>query len=202
MPLDNGMIYEESAAMDDHELIAEACKGDTAAFETLIFRYDEQVLSMARSYVGDEDDAKDIYQEVFIRVFKALPKFQFKSQFSTWLYRIVINVCLTYHARKKGKAFVPVEEEYNDNPDDEISVNLVSDMESDGMTINNEINRHIEEAMEALSPQQKIVFTMRHYEGFKLREIAQMMQCAEGTVKKYLFSATERMRGKLRTVYP
>jgi RNA polymerase sigma-70 factor (ECF subfamily) len=70
------------------------------------------------------------------------------------------------------------------------------------MTINNEITEHIKNAMNALSPQQKIVFTMRHYEGFKLREIAQMMQCAEGTVKKYLFSATERIRGQLRAVYP
>ena len=56
--------------------------------------------------------------------------------------------------------------------------------------------------MDPLSPQQKIVFAMRHYEGFKLREIVQMVQCAEGTVKKYLFSATERIRGQLRAVYP
>jgi RNA polymerase sigma-70 factor (ECF subfamily) len=60
----------------------------------------------------------------------------------------------------------------------------------------------IQLAMKSLSPQQKIVFSLRHYEGFKLREIAQMMACAEGTVKKYLFSATERIRGQLSTVYP
>ena len=64
-------------ALDDQELILEACRGNMQAFEELIFRYDDQVLSIALSYVGNTDDAKDIYQEVFIRVFKSLPKFQF-----------------------------------------------------------------------------------------------------------------------------
>ena len=189
-------------ALDDQDLILEACRGNMQAFEELIFRYDDQVLSIAMSYVGNTDDAKDIYKEVFIRVFKSLPKFQYKSQFSTWLYRIVTNVCLTYHAKKKGKSFIPVEGEYSNDSEDEIGNTLVSDLESDNMTINNEITEHIKNAMNTLSRQQKIVFTMRHYEGFKLREIAQMMQCAEGTVKKYLFSATERIRGQLRAVYP
>lgn len=191
-------------ALDDQGLILEACRGNMQAFEELIFRYDDQFLSMARSYVGNTDDAKDIYQEVFIRVFKSLPKIQFKSQFSTWLYRIVTNVCLTYDAKKKGKSFILVEDGYSNDSEDEIGTGttLVSDLESDNMTINNEITEHIRNAMNTLSPQQKIVFTMRHYEGFKLREIAQMMQCAEGSVKKYLFSATERIRGQLRAVYP
>ena len=170
-------------------VILEACRGNMQAFEALIFRYDDQVLSIARSYVGNTDDAKDIYQEVFIRVFKSLPKFQFKSQFSTWLYRIVTNVCLTYHAKKKGKSFIPVEDEYSNDSEDETGTGptLVSDFISDNMTINNEITEHIRNAMNTLSPQQKNVFTMRHYEGFKLREISQMMQCAEGTVKNTCF---------------
>jgi len=189
-------------ALDDHELILEACKGNMQAFEDLIFRYDEQVLSMAMSFAGNVDDSKDIYQEVFIRVYKSLPKFQFKSQFSTWFYRIVTNVCLTYHARKKGKSFIPIDDEKTDENEDEMSAILISDLETDHLTINNEIMAQIQLAMKSLSPQQKIVFSLRHYEGFKLREIAQMMACAEGTVKKYLFSATERIRGQLSTVYP
>ena len=78
--------------IDDDQLIVVAQKGDTGAFEDLVCRYDKQVMSIAMSYCSDEDAAKDVYQEVFLRVYRALPRFQFKSQFSTWLYRIVVNV--------------------------------------------------------------------------------------------------------------
>lgn len=72
---------------------------------------------------------------------------------------------------------------------------------SDSDTLNTEIKEQVQQAMHALSPQQKLVFTLRHFEGYKLREIATMMNCAEGTVKKYLFTATERLRGQLREVF-
>ena len=68
-------------------------------------------------------------------------------------------------------------------------------------TQNSEISEHIEQAMEHLSPQQRLVFTLKHYQGYKLREIAQMMDCAEGTVKKYLFTATEKLRHRLKKLY-
>ncbi len=87
--------------INDSDLIVKARDGDISAFETLIYKYDQNVLSIALKFVKDEDDAKDVYQEVFIRVFKGLKKFQFNSEFSTWLYRITANVCLTFKSRKK-----------------------------------------------------------------------------------------------------
>ncbi len=69
---------------------------------------------------------------------------------------------------------------------------------ADQQTLNSEIATHIEEAMNSLSPQQRLVFTLRHYQGYKLKEIAVMMNCAEGTVKKYLFNATQKMRQQLK----
>ena len=66
---------------------------------------------------------------------------------------------------------------------------------------NEEIARHIDSALQTLSPQQKLVFTLKHYQGYKLREIADMMECTEGTVKKYLFTATERLRARLKKIY-
>ncbi len=74
------------------ELIISAQNGNITAFEQLIYNYDKKVLSLALKYVGNQEDARDIYQDVFIRVFKGLKNFQFKSEFSTWLYRIVTNV--------------------------------------------------------------------------------------------------------------
>jgi RNA polymerase sigma-70 factor (ECF subfamily) len=187
-------------ALDDQELILLAQRGDARAFETLVYRYDQQVLSMALSYVSNEEEAKDIYQEVFIRVYRALPKYQFKSQFSTWLYRIVVNACLTHQARQKSRSYVSIDDR-TEEEDAPATVILSDEAETDETIINAEIAAHVQEAMAALSPQQRMVFSLRHFEGFKLREIAQIMDCAEGTVKKYLFTATERLRDRLKTVY-
>ena len=86
---------------EDYKLIKNAQDGDMGAFEQLLYRYDRHVLNIAYSFRNNEDDAKDIYQEVFIRVHKGLKNFQFKSEFSTWLYRITTNVCISFK-RKQG----------------------------------------------------------------------------------------------------
>ena len=87
----------------DNELIQAAQRGDMVAFEQLVFRHDKQVLSIAARYVTSAEDAKDIYQEVFIRVYRGLRKFRYRSEFATWLHRITTNVCLTHRTKQKKK---------------------------------------------------------------------------------------------------
>ena len=173
------------------------------AFEQLVYRYDRQVLSMAENYARNGEDAKDIYQEVFIRVYRALPRFEFRSKFSTWLHRIVINTCLTHKGRQKDHLMDSLDERRAGMDGDSYALSdvLASDMSTDTKARNSEISRHLQRALNELSPRQKMVFTLRHYHGLKLKEIASMMTCAEGTVKKYLFTATERMREQLKGVY-
>src|SRR6185503_13603681 len=96
---------------EEHELILEAQRGNVIAFERLVQLYDRQVLSLALSLMRNEEDAKDIYQEVFIRVYRALPKFRMDSKFSTWLHRIVTNVCLTHRSRSKRYEYTSLDEE-------------------------------------------------------------------------------------------
>ena len=174
-----------------------------AAFEQLVQKYDEKVLSIAATYANDPDDAKDIFQEVFMRVYKGLPKFQFRSEFSTWLFRVATNVCLSFKAKQKKRVVVSIDDEYEgeDGQPKELRHRLVGEMETDRHAIDSEIAMNVQQALNTLSPQQKLVFTLRHYEGYKLREIAEMMDCAEGTVKKYLFTATKRMRKQLEGMY-
>lgn len=188
--------------LEDQTLITSAQGGDMQAFERLVHRYDKRVLSIALSYVNDPDEAKDIYQEVFVRVYRALPKFQFRSRFSTWLYRIATNVCLTHQTRQRTHTMVSIDEEPEDDTGGKYPFvdTLADETQTDEHAINTEIATHIHAAMDALSPQQRMVFTLRHYEGYKLREIAELMDCAEGTIKKYLFTATERMRARLKDV--
>lgn len=165
-----------------------------------MYRYDKQVLAIATSYTHNPDEAKDIYQEVFIRVYRSLSGFQFRSEFSTWLYRVVTNVCLSHQTRSKSRLLTSIED--LDHAEREVQVaSRPTAVTPERHAQNAEIGRHIAEAMEHLSPQQRLVFTLKHYQGYKLREIASMMDCAEGTVKKYLFTATEKLRRRLRKLY-
>lgn len=187
--------------LEDRRLILKARGGDVRALEELVYRYDEKVLSMAMSFVGDLDDAKDIYQEVFMRVFKALPKFEFRSRFSTYLYRIVTNACLSHRARNGKRQFIPIEDGFEENQDStKYGVSPPSPDRTDAAVINHEIASRIRTAVGTLSPRLRTVFVLRHHEGFKLREIAGIMECAEGTVKKYLFDATRRLRSQLEDI--
>jgi len=186
--------------LDERELILEAQKGDGPAFEELVYRYDRKVLKLAVSYTNDEEDAKDVYQEVFIRVFRALPGFRFESRFSTWLHRIVVNVCLSYKSRSQNREYESLDIAEDDGESRHLEP-VSHDLPSDQKALSSEISQHVRAALEGLSPQQRLVFTLRHYEGYKLKEIAALMDCAEGTVKKYLFTATERLRQRLRPVF-
>ncbi len=186
----------------DEDLILKAKQGNMTAFEQLVQRYDKRVFTIAATYVQSSDDAKDIYQEVFIRVYRGLRKFEHRSEFSTWLYRITTNVCLSHRARDKRHLHSPLQQEHEDADGSTHTKGdvLKGDGSSDQRAMSSEISHHVNVAMESLSPQQRMVFSLRHYEGYKLKEIATMMKCSEGTVKKYLFTATHRMRKKLKNL--
>jgi RNA polymerase sigma-70 factor (ECF subfamily) len=195
---------EKPAAMSDRELVSRVQQGDVDAFEALVHRYDKKVLSIAYSFTRDTDEAKDIYQEVFLRVWGALERFEFASEFSTWLHRIVMNVCLNQKKRHGAAG--------NRVPLDSVSGLGVKGPQAhadstavapspERLAEDSEIRRHVEAAMGVLSPQERLVFTLKHFEGYRLREIAAMMDCGEGTVKRYFFTATAKMRRKLGRLY-
>jgi len=187
-------------AASDTELILQTQRGNMDAFEQLVQRYDKRVLTIAAGYVNSSDDAKDIYQEVFLRVYKGLPKFQYKSEFSTWLFRITTNVCLSHRMRGRRHSHTSLDQSVNDGDGQShvLKDTLSDNTTSDQQIHNAEIILRVEQALKSLSPRQKMVFSLKHYEGYKLREIAEMMKCSEGTVKKYLFEATARLRMQLK----
>jgi RNA polymerase sigma-70 factor (ECF subfamily) len=189
--------------LSDTDLIIQAQKGDQSAFEELVYRYDRNVLSVAMKYANDEDDAKDLYQEVFIRVYRGLKNFRFQSEFSTWLFRITTNVCLTYKSRSKEHLRVSINKNYDDE-ESELSTTeeLIYDGSSPEETSSGtDLGEIVNAAVESLSPKQKMTFILKHYEGYKIREIAEMLNCKEGTVKKYLFDAVKNLRQKLSPIY-
>lgn len=189
--------------LTDTDLIIQAQKGDQNAFEALVYRYDRSVLSIALKYSNNEDDAKDLYQEVFIRVYRSIKGFRFQSEFSTWLFRITTNVCLTYKSRSKEHLKVSIDKDFDD---EENEISTTKELVYDGLSPEEissgaNLGEIVNAAVESLSPKQKMTFVLKHYEGYKIREIAEMLNCKEGTVKKYLFDATKNLRKKLSPVY-
>ena len=189
--------------LNDTNLIIQAQKGDQSAFEELVYRHDRSVLSITLKYANNEDDAKDLYQEVFIRVYRGINNFRFQSEFSTWLFRITTNVCLTYKRRSKQYLKVSIDTSYDDG---ENAFGAKEELIYDGsspeeISSRADISALVHKAVESLSPKQKMTFILKHYEGYKIREIAEMLNCKEGTVKKYLFDAIRNLRKKLSPVY-
>jgi RNA polymerase sigma-70 factor (ECF subfamily) len=189
--------------LTDTDLIIQAQKGDQNAFEQLVYRYDRSVLSIAMRYTINEDDAKDLYQEVFIRVYRGMKNFRFQSEFSTWLFRITTNVCLTYKSRSKEHLRVSINKDYDDEENGfTAKEELVYEGSSpEEISSGKDLGKIVNAAVESLSPKQRMTFILKHYEGYKIREIAEMLNCKEGTVKKYLFDAIKNLRKKLSPVY-
>jgi RNA polymerase sigma-70 factor (ECF subfamily) len=152
--------------------------------------------------VHDTDEAKDIYQEVFIRVYRGLKNFEMKSEFSTWLFRIATNVCLTHKSRSKKHLQHSIDEHIA-TEDDEVQKYELADDEMDPgeIMINLDLGDIIHSAVDSLSSKQRMTFILKHYEGYKIREIAEMLNCKEGTVKKYLFDAIRNLRKKLKPIH-
>jgi RNA polymerase sigma-70 factor, ECF subfamily len=186
--------------MQDTELIRKAQEGDWTAFGELVRRHDTAVLALAARFVQNAEDAKDIYQEVLIRVYRGLPSFRCESQFSTWIHRITVNVCLSFIRQRKrsGGEQDVVRDRGEDEEDVPVAEPVSEAVAPDRRAMDVEIAERVARAILTLPPQQRMVFTLYHEQEYTLKEIALSLDCAEGTVKRYLFEATRTMRKALR----
>jgi RNA polymerase sigma-70 factor (ECF subfamily) len=186
---------------DDHALVRDAQAGDRLAFEELVRRYDREVLRLALNLVHRSEDARDIYQESFLRVYRNLHRFRFECSFYTWLYRIVTNVALDHLRRRSSRREdqAPVSEEFDgtsrDFFDRQPESNAASNPER--VVLGQELGQRIKEAIDRLSPRERVVFELKHYQGLKLRVIGEMLGTSEETVKNSLFRATRKLRASL-----
>jgi len=184
---------------DERSLIRAAQRGDSAAFEQLVRAYDSNVLRMAYNLLHSEEDARDIYQEAFLRVYRKLPEFRFDSAFSTWLYRIVANLCLDQIRKRK----VRKEEAGSiETPEGEVDrfqfvPESRADVDPQRQLMSSEVKSRIEEVLNNLTPRERLVFEMRHYQGMRLRAIGESLGVTEEAAKNCLFRATQKMRSAL-----
>ena len=180
-------------------LIRAAQRGDQDAFEELVRTYDQSVLRLAMNLLGSPEDARDVYQEAFLRVYRNLHAFRFDCGFHTWLYRIVTNICLDQlrkrKVRKEDSAVVETAEGPVDRMDSFEEESARANPERSMW--NRQLRSRIEGALHALTPRERMVFELRHYQGLRLRNIGEMLGTTEDAAKNCLFRATQKMRSEL-----
>lgn len=183
---------------EEKALIKEAQRGNILAFERLVKRYDRQVMQMAYNMLNNVHDAEDVYQEIFVRVFKNLHRFQFRSAFSTWLYRVVVNTCINHQKMRRKRQHYSLNNTHEESRESWHATLKGEEISPEDSVLNQELSQEITAAVEQLSEKQKAVFILRHYHGRKLKDIAGILNCTEGTVKNYLFRATQKMQKLLQ----
>jgi RNA polymerase sigma-70 factor, ECF subfamily len=180
-------------------LIRAAQTGDQDAFEQLVRAYDQSVLRLAMNLLRSPEDARDVYQEAFLRVYRNLHTFRFDCSFHTWLYRIVTNICLDQLRKRKVRKEESAVVETADGPLDRMETfeeaGAVSDPER--TMWNRQLKDRIEAALGELTPRERMVFELRHYQGLRLRNIGEMLGTSEEAAKNCLFRATQKMRSVL-----
>ncbi|MCG2711798.1 MAG: sigma-70 family RNA polymerase sigma factor [Candidatus Omnitrophica bacterium] len=179
---------------DNKDIILKAQEGDMFAFRVLVDVHKEQAVRIAYAITGNLADAQDVAQEAFIRIYKNINSFRFDSRFSTWLYRIVVN--LGHDLLRKRKRLKVVFD--NDNDARQVQIKDEKGADPGKKLLSVELKAKIEAALTSLPEKQRIVFSLKYKKDMKIREIAQLMGVSVSTVKMHLFRAIDKMQKKLR----
>lgn len=185
---------------DEQTLIQQCQKGDTGAFRLLVERYENRIYALACSIIGDRETAREAAQDTFVRAYRALPKFEGKSSFYTWLYRIATNVCLNVVQRENRRldnvSLDALQETYDIAPDRFFGAETP---ESDIERI--DLRNKIQRVLNRLSPDHRAVVVLKDIEDMSQEEIAETLGISIGTVKSRLFRAREHLRDLLHPLY-
>ena len=185
---------------EDDDLIREAQHGDRSAFDSLVRRYDQPVLRLALHMLSNEQDAQDVHQEAFLKAYRHIGNFRFECSFYTWLYRIVTNLCLDHLRRRKSRREDPatVLDARGDEMDLLSNISDTRAMANPARELDRKhMGKCIHAALDKLTPRERTVFELKHYEGLKLRTIGEMLSTTEETAKNTLFRATRKLRAEL-----
>jgi RNA polymerase sigma-70 factor (ECF subfamily) len=178
----------------DEELVARAQGGDIESFNQLIVRWERPIYALAYRVIGKEEDARDVCQDAFLRAYRALPGFKGQAKFSSWLYRIALNLCRDWIRRQRR---APVSQ----LPEDMDAIELASEkgpVESiEDLVARRELSAIVEVAMSELSEEQRTAIILKEYHGMTFQEIADMQGCPLSTVKTRLYQGLSLLRRRL-----
>ncbi len=182
---------------DDRQLVEDARRGDARAFRELVSRHQRRAYAVALGIVHDPDDARDVCQEAFLKVHKNLSTFEGEAQFFTWLYRIVMTLCIDLLRKRRGQQVEFDDALANDDPDDAGIAPQRTGFDPARALSDKELRAQILRALDRLSPAHRAVLVMREVDGLSYQEMAEAMKCSIGTIMSRLFHARKKMQTML-----
>ena len=178
----------------DEELVARSIGGDADSFNQLILRWERPIFALAYRTIGREEDARDVCQETFLRAFRALPSFRGQSKFSSWLYRIALNLCRDWMRRERRTPVVQA-------PEDMDLIELAAAAEPsepiENIVARKDLTRRVEQVMTLLPEEQRTAIVLKEYHGLTFQEIADLQGCPLSTVKTRLYQGLSVLRREL-----
>jgi RNA polymerase sigma-70 factor (ECF subfamily) len=187
-----GVNREEEGAM-----VKRVLKGDLAAYDELVQRYQERIYATIYHMTANHEDANDLAQETFIKAYQALKTFKGGSSFYTWVYRIAVNKTLNFLKQRKSRAAMSLNDLDFSAENDPDLVALISDKTPRRDVALGELQKKLNEAMQQLSEPHRLVVTLHDVQGLNHEEIAEIMECNVGTVRSRLFYARQQLQGWL-----
>src|SRR5229473_4723264 len=178
----------------DEELVAQSIRGDPESFNELILRWERPIYALAYRTIGREEDARDVCQETFLRAFRALPAFRGQAKFSSWLYRIALNLCRDWLRRERRSPIVQA-------PEDVDLLELAAAAEPsesiEDLVARKDLSRAVERAMTLLPEEQRTAIVLKEYHELTFQEIADLVGCPLSTVKTRLYQGLSVVRREL-----
>ena len=181
----------------DHDLVARVQRGDTAAFDLLVRKYQHRIAAVISRYIRDWSEVQDVAQDTFIRAYRAIKNFRGDAQFSTWLHTIAVNTAKNHLAANNRRP--PGEDiDVEDAEQFESGLRLRDTDTPEREAMREELERTVMKAVDALPEELRTAITLREVEGLSYEEIAQKMDCPIGTVRSRIFRAREAIDAELR----
>lgn len=187
-----------ASADTDLRLVESVRAGNIAAFDRIVHKYKQRIYSIIYNMTSNREDASDLAQECFIKAFRSLDKFQGKSQFFTWLYRIAVNTTLTHLKRNRLRRFFSFETIQEDGIHPEMMEALSSRIRADRPVLLREMQEKLNEALQSLSPKHRTVVVLFEVEDLSHEEIAQIVGTTVGTVRSRLHYAKKHLQAALQ----
>ena len=178
----------------DEELVARSIGGDRESFNQLILRWERPIYALAYRVIGREDDARDISQETFLRAFRAIKGFKGQAKFSSWLYRIALNLCRDWMRRERRTPIVQTPEGVDPI---ELAGEIDPGASVEELAWRAELTRAVEQAMKRLPEDQRTAIILKEYHGLTFQEIADQLGCPLSTVKTRLYQGLSVLRREL-----
>ena len=178
----------------DEQLVERATQGDTEAFNQLVTRWERPIYALAYRVLGRDEEARDVCQEAFLRAYRGLGRFKRQAKFSSWLYRIALNLCRDWLRKERRVGFVqPPEDE---EPGQRSAVDPINETVED-LIFRRDLGREVSKMMASLPEEQRIAIVLKEYHGLTFREIAELVDCPLSTVKTRLYQGLSVLRRQL-----